>query len=88
MLKDMWFAFLDKSGELFAELVVPLVIVIVLFLGGVFAILATVDYLDCRGFGAATGMSTRWEWSCYANVGDKWVPKKYVFGEANEVRVK
>lgn len=51
-------------------------------------LVASVDYLDCRGFERGTGVETRWTWGCYAQVDGQWVPKKYVFGEAAELRVK
>ena len=44
---------------------------------------------ECNGFGKATGLDTRVEGgSCYANVDGKWVPSKFVFGTAHEVRRK
>lgn len=52
------------------------------------SLVAGVDYLNCRGFQSGTGIETRYEWGCYAKVGDKWVPKAYAFGDAHELRIK
>lgn len=52
------------------------------------AFACAIDYLDCRGFSGATGIETSWRWGCYAKVGDRWVPKDFVFGKANELRIK
>jgi hypothetical protein len=57
-------------------------------LGGIFALVVAVDYLDCQGFNKGTGIETRWHWGCYAKVDDQWVPKQYAFGSAHEVRIK
>jgi hypothetical protein len=46
-----------------------------------------IDYLECQGF-KNTGYETKWEWSCYANVDGHWVPRAFVFGNAQEVRLK
>jgi hypothetical protein len=45
-------------------------------------------YLDCMGFGAGTGMKTRFAWGCYVETKDGWVPKEYAFGAAHEVRLR
>jgi hypothetical protein len=55
---------------------------------GVLSMVAGTDYLDCRGFQTGTGIETKWEWGCYAKVDGQWVPKQYVFGKANEIRLK
>ncbi len=47
-----------------------------------------VNYLDCRGFQSGTGIPTKWEWGCYAQVDGRWVPKDYAFGDAHELRHK
>lgn len=46
------------------------------------------EMLDCSGFARGTGYETRWAWGCYAKVGNEWVPKDYVFGKAQELRLK
>ncbi len=67
---------------------VPLAIVVLVLGGATIAIVAGIDYLSCRGFSKGTGIDTRWEWGCYANVDGKWVPSEYVFGKAKELRIK
>jgi len=69
-------------------LICGFVAMIAVLLGGVFAFAVIVDKLDCGGFERATGIETRWEWACYAKVDGKWIPKKFVFGDANELRIK
>lgn len=73
------------------DLVEFLIFIIILFavvVGIFFVLIVGVDYLDCKGFKAGTGFETKWEWGCYAKVDGKWIPKKYVFGDVNEVRIK
>lgn len=41
----------------------------------------------CHGF-QSTGYETKFDWGCYAKVDGKWVPADYVFGKANELRLK
>lgn len=72
----------------FMEIFVPLMLFLVVFILSIVALVATVDYLDCRGFETGTGIETKWAWGCYANVGGQWVPKKYAFGDAHELRIK
>lgn len=73
--------------DLLASLVVTVLAVGLIF-GSIIGFIASVDYLDCRGFREATGYETRWHWGCYAKHEGRWVPKAYVFGDANELRVK
>ncbi len=72
----------------FLEGFLGLVMVLVVFGLGVFSFAVGVDYLGCRGFGNGTGYQVKYEWGCYANVNGRWVPSKFVFGEANELRIK
>ena len=72
----------------FLELFAPVFFIFVAVILGIEGMVCTVDYLDCRGFRNGTGIETKWEWGCYAKVGERWVPKKYVFGDANELRIK
>lgn len=72
----------------FVEFFVPLGIILVLCFVGVFGLIVGVDYLDCRGFAKGTGIETKWTWGCYAKIDGVWVPKSYVFGKANELRIK
>lgn len=74
-------------GNDFFDFFLPLIFFVVVIIGGGSALLIGVDYLDCRGF-AETGYEVKWNWGCYAKVDGKWLPKKYVFGEANEIRLK
>ena len=69
----------------------PLVVTGVILAAAVVTILGLVggiDYLDCRGFAKGTGIETQWSWGCYAKVDGQWIPKQYVFGTANEIRLK
>ena len=75
---------IDDLLEVFV--MVALVIALVALAIGGTAI--STSYLSCRGFANGTGIETRWEWGCYAKVDGKWVPSQYVFGAANEVRLK
>lgn len=71
------------------EFVLPFCGFIVAILFGIIGVGAAFGYLDCNGFGAATGLATRWNFSgCYAKVDNQWVPKQYVFGNAEELRIK
>lgn len=74
MMKEFFEAF----GIVLALLLVLLLIVFVFMTGAA--------YLDCKGF-ARTGYETEYHWGCYVKVGDNWVPKQYVYGTANEVRI-
>lgn len=60
-------------------------------LGAVFTVMFGIAYvmdsLSCAGFQKGTGYETRYNLGCYANVDGKWVPKEYVFGNANEIRI-
>lgn len=78
----------DDALEFLCSFVLPMVVAGVVVFAGLFAVIVGVDWLDCRGFARGTGIETRWEWGCYASVDGKWVPKKYAFGDAHEVRVK
>jgi hypothetical protein len=51
-------------------------------------IVGAIDYLDCSGFERGTGIKTRWQFGCYAQTADGWVPKDYIFGRAHELRMK
>lgn len=77
----------DFYEDIIILLIVPVCIFFMLMLGS-FAVSAGIDYLDCRGFQKGTGIETRYEWGCYANVDGRWVPKAYAFGSANEFRIK
>ena len=73
------------------DLLEPIVVIgglIVMIVGGIFALIVVTDYLDCRGFKNGTGIETRWEWGCYAKVDGQWIPKSYAFGKVNEIRLK
>lgn len=70
------------------EFLVFMVVCIVVVCVGLVGVVCLVDYLSCIGFAQGTGIETRWSWGCYANVGGEWVPSKYVFGQAHELRVR
>jgi hypothetical protein len=78
---------IDTLFDMFAFFATFFVGVFFLLLG-LFGIVVGADYLDCKGFHRGTGIETRWEWGCYAKVNGQWVPKKYAFGDAHELRVK
>jgi hypothetical protein len=48
-----------------------------------------VDYLECKGFAEATqAPDWKYNWGCYVKMkNDVWVPKDYVYGKVNEVRL-
>lgn len=74
----------------FLELLIPVFVILLgslVLVALVAGLITGIDYLECRGF-AAVGHETRYEWGCYAKVGDEWVPKSYVYGKANELRIK
>ena len=72
----------------FLEFFIPSIIFLIVLFCSIGGFFVGADYLDCRGFEKGTGIETRWEWGCYAKVDGKWIPKSYVFGQANEVRIK
>jgi len=77
-------------NDFYEDVIVPFLL-IALVAACIFFIIAVsvgIDYLDCRGFQKGTGIETRYEWGCYANVDGRWVPKEYAFGNANEFRIK
>ena len=78
-------------NDFYEDIIVPLLVlgsVVAVFIFVIFAVSAGIDYLDCRGFQKGTGIETRYEWGCYANVDGKWIPKAYAFGNVNEFRIK
>lgn len=72
----------------FFEVFFFVVVAVIIVIGGIAGIVGAVDYLDCVGFESATGTNTRWRFECYAEIDGKWVPKKYIFGDAYELRLK
>ena len=48
----------------------------------------SISYASCKGFEDGTGIETKFEFGCYANVDGKWLPAEYVFGDVNELRIK
>jgi len=71
----------------FFEIMFVTVTVLAVALVGVFGIICVVDYTTCKGF-ATTGYETRWHFGCYAKVDGTWMPKEYVYGSAQEIRIK
>jgi hypothetical protein len=51
-------------------------------------VVSAIDYTDCHYFGKATGNKTKWSFGCYVEMDGKYVPKKYFYGDVNELRIK
>ena len=63
--------------------------IIVVFISLLFGAAYGLVVWECNGMNAVTGLDTRVDGGvCYANVDGKWVPGKFVFGTAHEVRIK
>ena len=79
----MWYDLRELLGVLgfFASAILLLSLMVAAGVTGV-------DYLNCSGLQTGTGIPTRWSWGCYAQVNGRWVPSKYVFGDAHELRIK
>ena len=73
---------------LFDELLLPIGLCFGSMVLAIAALFAGLDYLDCAGFQSGTGIETRWRWGCYAKQDGAWMPKEFVFGKANELRIK
>jgi hypothetical protein len=67
----------------FGGVLVLTMMVLLSVLGSAFAL---ADYIKCSGFERSTGITTLWNFGCYANVDGKWVPQEYVYGNAHELR--
>jgi hypothetical protein len=55
---------------------------------GAVGIFSGIDYTDCHYFEKATGNKTKWSFGCYVEMDGKYVPKKYFYGDVNELRIK
>ena len=74
--------------EFFLEFFLPFLCIIAGAMGLVCGALYVGDRIDCPGFAEGTGLQTRYQGlDCYVKLGDAWVPKKYVFGDAHELRI-
>jgi hypothetical protein len=78
-----------RSEEMrdFFEIMFGAVILLAVTCAGLFGVVCLVDYTTCKGF-ANTGYETRWQFGCYAKVDGTWMPKEYVYGSAQEIRIK
>lgn len=78
-MSDIW--------DFFMEVMLPVAVIALVFLGAICGLIVTVSYLDCSGFRDGTGIETRWAWGCYVKHEDQWVPKDYYFGKVLEHRI-
>ena len=74
----------------FDDVIVPAFVVIAIvaaMLCLIFGIAIAGDAYSCAGFSKATGYETKYKGlACYAKVDGKYVPSKFVFGYAVELR--
>lgn len=71
-----------------SEVLLPTVLIAIVCFGSVIGMAWLVTYIHCSSFAEGTGYPTKQvKLSCYAQVDGKWVPKNYVFGRANEIRI-
>lgn len=76
--------FLEEFLEIFGMVLLLCAIVVAVALGTFFS----VDAYQCHGMGRATGLETRWDGACFVHTKDGWVPSKFAFGDAHELRIK